>query len=243
MARVNVDECWWSDPRRDRLGALVKSSLLADAVALRAWKVSQDYWANKCKLVPIPIFRLLPHSDALLESGLAELRDDFVYVRGAKDRHAWILSRRQNGALGGMASRGVGKQREKRTANASKRKQTQASSSSSSSRNKTNNALNAQKYDFEKLANQYPRRRDLRRGIKKCELQIKTQEDYDALASAIGHFAEYHKSKRTESQMIPYFKTFVSGGEWREWISGCPEQSANQNFTWGDPDAAPVSHA
>lgn len=73
----------------------------------------------------------------------------------------------------------------------------------------------AQKFDFETLYKNYPRKMGKSQGIKKALREVKNQEDYHALDQAIEKFRKFHLQKGTEAQFIPHFSTFMSS--WRDW--------------------------
>lgn len=127
MARVNIEDKWWMDPRREQLGILLGSLTLADGVAVKFWRVSQDYWKTKKVGIPANIFRHIPYSDEFLSCSLAVQKDDFFYVLGSEEHHQWLIAKKEAGKRGGLKSQGNF---------SSKPKQTEPSSSSSISYSK-----------------------------------------------------------------------------------------------------------
>lgn len=138
MARINIEQVWWTDPRREKLANSLGSLLLADAVVIRAWKLAQDFWGNNRGLIPKHVFETLEANANLIQANLAEVREDGVYVRGSSQYLDWVTQRRD------AAKRGGQKSSEKRTQNkqkpqanakqtSTKSKQTQASGSISGS--------------------------------------------------------------------------------------------------------------
>lgn len=101
MARVNTEEKWWTDPRRQAL--ISKIGIAGDGVALRAWRLSQDYWSDGRQLVPIDLFKSLPHWSEFIESGLAEVSDGLVYVKGTREYHEWLPKKVESGRKGGAS--------------------------------------------------------------------------------------------------------------------------------------------
>jgi hypothetical protein len=129
VARINIEDCWWTDPRRERLGTLVGSMLTADAVIIRAWRVAQEFWGNERGLVPTHVFQTLEANDKLIQANLAEVREGGVYVRGSSQYLEWVNERRAAARAGGRKS---AEKRNKKVKQApTKRKQTQASDSGS----------------------------------------------------------------------------------------------------------------
>ncbi len=109
MARINCEDDFWTDPRREALGLYIGDQEKADGRMLRAWRVSQSYW-RKGELVPFAVWdgaRL----DGILECGLAERQDAGVYCKGSKAHFDWISQNAEAGRLGGIASAAVRKER------------------------------------------------------------------------------------------------------------------------------------
>lgn len=105
LARVSIEEKWWSDPRRNLLIRLVGgSSSAADGSMLFAWRVAQEYSATKDGKIPIEVWETLEHSRSILEAKLACASGQFVTVRGASEHFEWISSRRKLAASGGKRS-------------------------------------------------------------------------------------------------------------------------------------------
>lgn len=108
MAQINIAECWWSDLRRSKLSLLMGSEDLADAAALRMWRLAQEFWSNGDGLVPFEYFEMLPAYQQLIECKLASLRTDvrgsFVYVRGSSKYFEWIKEQRENARKAGKKS-------------------------------------------------------------------------------------------------------------------------------------------
>lgn len=102
MARINIEECWWSDPRRMKLIELA-GTLGADGVAINAWRIAQEFWA-KGELVPLSIWKHVQANDKLIQANLAEERDGGIYVRGSSQYLEWVAERRRAAAAGGKKS-------------------------------------------------------------------------------------------------------------------------------------------
>jgi hypothetical protein len=154
MARINIEECWWSDPRRDYLRRLLGTET-QDQVVIRAWRLAQEYW-SKGKLIPAYTYFVLEGAEALIKAGLARLHESeepnsnqveanavnlntcFVYVRGSSEYLSWTRDRREAARAGGLKSAETRRRKAQAKANqieasASKSNQTQASGSGSGS--------------------------------------------------------------------------------------------------------------
>lgn len=104
VARINIEQVWWTDPRREKLGKLLGDLLLADAIAIRAWKLAQDFWGNNRGLVPSHIFETLQENSKLIQANLAEVREDGVYIRGSSQYLDWVAEKRESAKKGGEKS-------------------------------------------------------------------------------------------------------------------------------------------
>jgi hypothetical protein len=127
VARINIEECWWSDPRRMKLIELV-GTLQADGAALNAWRVAQEFW-SKGELVPKSIWNHVQANAKLIEANLAEEREGGIYVRGSSEYLSWVAERRLAAQAGGKKSAEKRSKKPKQTP--TKRKQTQPSGSGS----------------------------------------------------------------------------------------------------------------
>lgn len=102
MARVNIEECWWSDPRRTTL--LLAIGFEADSAAVNMWRTAQEFWGKGRGLIPYEVFFKLKHAQALIDSGLADVRDRSVYVRGCSERLEWFASKVEQASNAGKKS-------------------------------------------------------------------------------------------------------------------------------------------
>jgi uncharacterized phage protein (TIGR02220 family) len=127
MPRINIEEKWWSDPRRTRL--VIKLGLEADSAMLNAIRVSQEHNGE-----PFDASNLLEPKwiQALLEVGLANGQPTLLYICGSKDHHNWLMAKRESGKRGGIKSAQLRQASLEHPS--SEFKQIQPSSSSSSSK-------------------------------------------------------------------------------------------------------------
>ena len=139
MPRLNIEDAWFDDPRREALTA--KIGIVADAVAIRMWRLAQTYFRAGL-LVPVEIFETVPHAMEFEAVGLAIREPSGVYIKGQHDHFNWLRKRSEAGANG---ARVTNEKRAKKSqdaalrqnsANVSNEQQTTPSSSSSSSKDK-----------------------------------------------------------------------------------------------------------
>jgi hypothetical protein len=102
MARINIEECWWSDPRRTKL--LLKIGFAADAAAVNMWRIAQEFWGRNRGLVPREVFDKLEYSAELIQCGLADVRERSVYVRGCSEYLEWHAEKREQASAAGKKS-------------------------------------------------------------------------------------------------------------------------------------------
>ncbi len=73
------------------------------------------------------------------------------------------------------------------------------------------------KFDFDSIYKKYPRKMGKTAGIKKCGTEIKTEEDFAALSSAVDKYAAHCRKENTEAKFVKHFSTFM--GCWRDWAT------------------------
>lgn len=239
MARINIEDCWWSDPRRGKLAVIVGSQVSADGMAMNAWRMAQEFWKKERQLVPRSLFEMLDGAADLLRVGLADSREEMVYIRGSSAYLDWLNQSKEAGREGGLVSAQrprdeKGRLLPKKTQAPSKppldgtpsdSKRLQPSSSSSSS---NTNTIHEQRkrcstvkplFDLEKLYQGYPRKKGKTPGLKKLTKEILSEKDFEELAAAVKNYAKEAATK--ESQYVMHFSTFAS--QWRDWIDVEPD--------------------
>lgn len=103
MARINVDNEFWSDPRLHVLTELIgKYEAIGAVVCL--WDLGQKHWAKGAHLIPLKTWKHVKFHAELVETGFAEIREDGVYCCGATDRWEYLLRAIEWGKAGGQAS-------------------------------------------------------------------------------------------------------------------------------------------
>ena len=159
MARINIEERWWTDPRRKLLIRLTKSEALADGVAVSAWRLSQSYYKTDFQ-IPAKVFELSEGVAELVGAELAIKNGDFYYVAGSRDAGDYLIKRSEAGHRGGVESAKSRRSKSEVTssdsnnlteAKRSKRKQTQPSPLISSNLNTSNEVLNTGEDRTEKI--------------------------------------------------------------------------------------------
>lgn len=102
MARLNVEDDFWTHPRYRALSRLLGDEDKAAGMCFRAWRLAQKYWAEK-KTIPFDVWEL-EGLEPLTKVGLAERRDEGVYCRGSEKHFEWYAQRVEAGRLGGLKS-------------------------------------------------------------------------------------------------------------------------------------------
>lgn len=239
MARINIEESWWSDPRRERLAALVGSPLLADGIMIRVWRIAQQYRGKNQGLIPFHVWEQIEANASIVQANLAKAEQDGIYVNGSREFLDWVVKKRENAQKGGKSSaekrskmglncQANAKQNE---ATASKPKQVQPSISGSISGSNSNSDSstgsgsttgsdsltknNNAHFDFDAAYKRFPRKEGKTRGYKIMKREVKSERDFLDLKKAIENYAEY--TKNTELTFIKHFSTFMN--EWRDWIN------------------------
>lgn len=104
MARLNIEDKWWTDARRYALAERFDGNLfLADGVMIHFWLEAQKFWGNGRKKIPAFVFKKMTHSQLILDCELAIEQGGLVYVRGSRQWHEWYASRLATSAKGGKS--------------------------------------------------------------------------------------------------------------------------------------------
>jgi hypothetical protein len=219
LARINIEDKWWIDLRRNELAKRVGGAHVADGVMIAAWRVSQEFWANERREVPLKQFLFIPHAKTIIEVGLAEEKGDFVYVCGTRQYHEWRILRQEAGRRGAAKSNEI--QSSKRQQKSASDQQTSASSSSSSSNTNPNTLVHQPPLVERLYLDLYPRKEGKSSGIK-IILKDLGPDELPQLELAIRNYAEACKGR--EKKYIKIFPSFAK--EWRDWIE--PHESTKK---------------
>lgn len=258
MARINIEEKWWGDPRRTRLIARVGSVDLADGMAVSFWRASQEFDGEAFE------FGHLFEKDRVevfLSAGLLTIDGEKIYVKGSKDAHEWVATRRSAGSKGGKArhskSNDLPEAEAKQIQASAKHKASTSQASSSSSCSFSDSKENTyikpleektqepplqkelkllafpetskpekKNYDFEAIYKIYPNKEGKSDGMKKCKIQIKTDEDFEDLRKAVQNYA--FKVKDTEKRFMKYFSSFMTS--WRDHVEVEKDQTLPEKY-------------
>jgi len=107
--RINIESQWLIDDRRFKLAELVGNIYIADGMMIEAWRMSQELWANGRRLVPRLLFEKIENSEKIIESGLAEVQGNLIYIRGTKEHHEWSAKWKEGSRKGGKKGGGSNK--------------------------------------------------------------------------------------------------------------------------------------
>ncbi len=103
MARININDKLWSDPRFDALKIMVGNEFVAIGIVVKAFRMAQEFWSDGEKLIPAETWDLYPFS-YLEKAGLADRTDSGIYVKGSQDNFDWLSKKRAAGKAGGLKS-------------------------------------------------------------------------------------------------------------------------------------------
>ncbi len=102
MARINIEEKFWFDPR---LRALQKKLGDAEAIGqiLTFWRLAQEQFKEK-KLITESQFKVAGLKEDLFECEWAIRTDNGIRCKGDKRNFGWLLERKEAGRNGGIKS-------------------------------------------------------------------------------------------------------------------------------------------
>lgn len=102
MCRITIDDSIDHDPR-----VMALKAAIGDAAAwgslVGAYRVATAYYVPDRKPIPTKLFKLIPWSQPLIDSGIAELTEDGtgVFIIQSEEQFDWLISKHSNGKKGG----------------------------------------------------------------------------------------------------------------------------------------------
>jgi len=249
MARINIEDSIWKDQRFIDLIIQMKNTDQALGSLVRAYILAQQWYFKNNRLIPLEEWKKQKLPDSLFTVGLATLVDDhWVKVSGSDDQFRWLLQKIEAGKKGGEAKA----KHHNDKAQLSSARVCLADPSGSyplplspslvpdcdsnpsldlkiekRERKKSHSAPSAAEshslFDFEAIYKEYPLKKGKSKGIKICQLKIKTTEDYKALQGAI---RRYRADCVQTGTYIQHFNTFMNG-TWEDWLD--PETGTGPN--------------
>lgn len=105
MARLNIEDSLWADPRFQDLMIAVKNRHAAKGMVIELWSMAQKFWlASRGQGIPKAAWIEAEMPSALVECKLAKDNGDFIYAAGSKEQFAWLSACSENGKKGGPAA-------------------------------------------------------------------------------------------------------------------------------------------
>lgn len=98
MARINVEDSIWRDPRFLDLAIRLGSMDTAIGVLVRAWDLAQRNYKSPGRCIPKTAWAAARLPDAIIECGLARWTDSGVHVCGSTEAFNYIKVRQELGA-------------------------------------------------------------------------------------------------------------------------------------------------
>ena len=253
MARINVDDHWWVDPRRQALTERFGGDpQLADGIMLTVWRIAQDYWKHNHERIPNHVFEHVRGGSKLIECGLAIASEQGVYVRGSAKHFEWIELQQANASKAGKISAQKRKElygtsqplsndsrtpvrTEPNAPNDIERSYSSSSSSSSSSSNSGSNSLKTKKgiperytQDFESLWVEYGRHGDKKESFKVFQSLKLPPDEQNRLMQAITKYVGATPEVRYRKHLNRFLRS-----DWGE-VLDAPQQA---NGVTAKPDS------
>jgi len=101
MARLNIEDSLFDDPRYIKLCAMMKSEARALGWWVKVARLAQSYWKHDKQLIPKEVYKFNRFPKHLIESKMVEQRINGFYLSGSEKNFAWIVSQVSNGQKGG----------------------------------------------------------------------------------------------------------------------------------------------
>lgn len=241
MARINIDDSIFSDPRFlcacDEIGRFAAMGEFVYII-----KLAQKYWVDGEQGIPKNIYALSKFSDCFISVGLVKDMGDAFYLAGSKEYFSWISAKKENGKKGGRPKSTEPNNSEiaKATDNLKKAKVILAKANESYENpltlpltltpdNNINTSAEADRveFDFEKIYENYPCKEGKAKGIAKLKSTIKSQKKFDDFRKSAWNYMKSVESR--DKKYIKHFDTFVNC--WTDYVDLAPEPDKKQATT------------
>jgi hypothetical protein len=103
MARININDKLWADPRFKALCRFVGSEETALGRMVLVFRMAQEYYSDSESLIPIEIWDIQGF-EYVEKVGFAERHSDGIYVKGSSENFEWLLKRKAAAKSGGLKS-------------------------------------------------------------------------------------------------------------------------------------------
>lgn len=224
MARINVEDKIYRDERFHKLSAQ-EGKYRALGLCVAAWDLAHKWHLKHPEgLIPFAEWDDQPELELIIRCGLAERRENGIYVKGSIQECHYLKDRQSAGRKGGLKSQ------ENFSSKTKQIEQNQPSSSSSSSKGNNKKHMSApngaddtsKQYDLEKIYQEYPKRYgEMKKaeGLSKLKKIIKSQQDYDLAVLAVKNYSQYvAATNRLGTDYVKMFSSFWDRqGDWKEW--------------------------
>lgn len=110
MPRINIDDNLYFDPRFKALTKLLNSEEMALGRMVVIFRMAQKYYVDDKKLIPIDIWEMQGFDD-VEKVGLAERRENGIYVKGSEQYFDWLIKIKAKSKKGGVKSAAIRKQK------------------------------------------------------------------------------------------------------------------------------------
>jgi len=143
VARINIEDSLYKDIRFTNLIIKLGSLDTALGAVVRAWSLAQKHFLNEdnARLIPLIEWERQLISKEILNCGLAEVREQGIYVVGAEEQFSWLLQKQSAGKQSAKIKSEKNPTDDQRSSTHVERPSTSSSSSSSiSSSNSLSNS-------------------------------------------------------------------------------------------------------
>lgn len=231
MPRINIEDSLYRDARFINLILKLGSAEQALGAMVMAWSSAQKYWLVNGVGIPIPEWEKSKLNNSIIECGLAEIRGEFVYIKGSENQFAWINQKSEAGKRGGEAS---GKAKREIIEESGYRSVTERNGAKPLTLTptltlKTKNNTNAQNEKtkpsnprsltltdnlIDQIYQKYPRKDGKIRGY--ATLRKVLVSELPNLTQAVDNYNAHHQRKKTHPDYLKLFSTWAN--EWRDWV-------------------------
>lgn len=104
MARINIDDTLYGDPRFEIIVRKIGIDL-AVGQFVRIAKLAQKFWLDGKKPIPENLYKYGEFSEHFIETDFVQRVEGGLYLHGSEEQFSWIWAKRENGKKGGRPSK------------------------------------------------------------------------------------------------------------------------------------------
>lgn len=239
VSRINIEDSIYRDERFHRLSAF-EGKYKALGLCVAAWDLAHKWYLKHPEnLIPLSEWSKDSELSLLEKYGLAERKDNGIYVKGTNKECEYLTKRSEAGKKGALISNGKRYSKPQQAQQISPSSSSSSSISDSTSKNNMCDSVESHvsKFPLDEIYKAYPKRQgssNKGKGLAKLKRLITSQDDFDDAMNAVMCYNKHcTDTKKVKTELVKMFSTFFDPhGDWREWINYKADKQKSSMDQW-----------